>query len=470
MTTATFDPAKVRYAQRDILVRSGLDLSPEFEYALWPTSERPKEKGVSGGVQAGKSTEGGAEVYIELPLIDLDAALLDPWRYWYIMPSYQTPKTELEYLITWCRSFYGWDSIKDHMPEGASAQLDIFNGRVIVETRTSREPEAIAARALRGAVVCEAGQQPASVRTAALERTLTHHAWVTYTGTLEDDEAKPRFAWFDTLLTRWRENPAEGVAVSLPTWANRTKFPGGRADPYIIDREQRLDTHTFNRRIAGIPSGVQYPVYGEVMRGDWNYAEAEKAAYVLRHGAGGYDYGTTPGHPSTLVVVQVTQEDIAVVRDAWSDFGGDTRRNDLQRQTFSHDYGVPASRWGFDPMLKESADRLGAQAMEESNNRRLARVGKVRARLLDGRLLFDLSTPMVVKVFEQMKRVHYQKRTSPTKGEYYEYHRADDDLVAALENAVTVIDGGPTPLPTSYTAPGALRRANAGARMEVWLP
>jgi len=94
----------------------------------------------------------------------------------------------------------------------------------------------------------------------------------------------------------------------------------------------------------------------------------------------------------------------------------------------------------------------------------------LRARLLDGRLLFDLSKPTVVKVFEQMKRVHYQKRTSPTKGEYYEYHRADDDLVAALENAVTVIDGGPSPLPTSYTAPGALRRANAGARMEVWLP
>lgn len=162
---------------------------------------------------------------------------------------------------------------------------------------------------------------------------------------------------------------------------------------------------------------------------------------------GGYDYGTSPGHPSTLVVVQVTTDDIAVVRDAWEDYGGDVTRNELERKRLSHEYGIPLTRWGFDPMLKESADRAGATAMEESNSRRLARVGKVIARHNSGRLLYDLSKPMVRKVFEQAKRVHYQKRTSPTKGEYYEYHRADDDLVAALEDAIGVLDGGISAIP-----------------------
>ncbi len=449
MTALIYDPEDMRESQRDILVRSGVELSPEFEQALWPTDTRPLEKLVTGGVQAGKSTLGAAETYIDFPLIDFDAALADPWRYWYVMPTYETPKTELEYLIQWTRAFYGMAEsvIKVHMPAGAAAEIVLFNGRVIVETRSGQDPEKIAARALRGCVLCEAGQQSEGIRTAALERTVTLRGWNTYTGTLEDDEAKPRYAWYDQLAQRWRDDWSEGVAVSLPTWANRAKFPLGQADEYIQDRRSRLDEHTFNRRFAGIPSGVQYPVYGELLRGDWAYPDAAKATYILRHGAGGYDYGTTPGHPSTLVVVQVTGDDIAIVRDAWEDFHGDAKRNELERQRLSHEYGVPLSRWGFDPMLKESADRSGATAMEADNNRRLARVGKVRARLIDGRLLFDLSNPMVVRVFEQMRRVHYQKRSSPTKGEYYEYHRSDDDLAAALEDAVTVIDDGGVILP-----------------------
>lgn len=440
MTTLAYDPVQVRIVQRDFLIKSGVELSPEFEHALWPTLERPKEKLVTGGVQAGKSTLGAAEVYCELPIIDLDAAKEDPWRYWYIMPSYVTPKTELEYIITWCRSFYGSDSIKDHMPEGSSAQLDIFNGRVLIETRSSQDPETIAARALRGVVVCEAGQQPAAIRTAALERTITYRGWCVYSGTLEDDEAKPRYAWYDQTAQRWRENPEEGIAVSLPTWANIAKFPLGRAEPYIIDREARLDEHTFKRRFAGIPSGVQFPVYGELLTGDWDYPNADGVTYVLRHGAGGYDFGTTPGHPSTLVVVTVTPDDIAVVRDAWESYAGDAKLNNLQREAIGHQYGVPNSRWGFDPMLRESANLQGATAMDKSNELRLVRVSKVKARHNSGRLLYDLSKPMVRKVFHQMQRIHYQKRTSPTKGEYYEYHRADDDLAAGLENAITVID------------------------------
>ena len=94
-------------------------------------------------------------------------------------------------------------------------------------------------------------------------------------------------------------------------------------------------------------------------------------------------------------------------------------------------------------MLKQSADLVGATAMEEANSRRLPRVSNVKARHNDGRLLYNLENPMVRRLFEQGKRIHYQKRTSPAKGEYYEYHRDDDDLIAALENAITVIDRAP---------------------------
>ena len=94
-------------------------------------------------------------------------------------------------------------------------------------------------------------------------------------------------------------------------------------------------------------------------------------------------------------------------------------------------------------MLKAEARLVGATAMEEANSRRLPRVSNVKARHNDGRLLYNLDNPMVRRLFEQGKRVHYQKRSSPTKGEYSEYHRDDDDLIAALENAITVIDRAP---------------------------
>ena len=53
---------------------------------------------------------------------------------------------------------------------------------------------------------------------------------------------------------------------------------------------------------------------------------------------------------------------------------------------------------------------------------------------------------------EQMQRVHYQKKTSPDKGEYYEYHRSDDDLAAAVEMAIEVIDGKASASAQSYYA------------------
>lgn len=453
--TAVYDPEDVRTSQRFILERSGVDLSPEFEHALWPTPERPKEKIVTGGVQAGKSTSGAAETYIELPLIDLDAAKVEPYRYWYIVPSYKTPKTELEYLRDWCRSFYGTDSIRDHMPDADSAVLEILGGRVIVETRTSQNPEAIAARAVNGVVVVEAGSQPEVVRRAALERVLTRRGWVVYTGTLEDDDVKVRYAWYDQLAQKWRQDWSEGVAVSLPTWANLAKYPGGRSDPAILDMEARMIDFEFLRRIAGEPAGVQWPVYGETQKGDWDSKQLGDVSFILPHGAGGYDYGETNKHPSVQVVVGVTNQDIAVVRDAIWDYSADPQHLDLQRKMLSHDYGVPLSRWGFDPMLTHSAKLVGAAPMEEAQRARKERVARVRGRF-NGRLYFDLSKEGVRRGFEQMKRIHWIVRDTP-QGQTREYHRADDDFAAALENAVTVIDTQ-IEMPTSVARPDYGRR------------
>ena len=119
----------------------------------------------------------------------------------------------------------------------------------------------------------------------------------------------------------------------------------------------------------------------------------------------------------------------------------------------SQRWNIPKSRWGFDPMLKQSAQLLGVQAVATGKGARQRRVGLVETRLKERRLLFDMDIlpgdtqdererkARVRRLYEQMMRVHYIKKEVPGEGEVYVYNRSDDDGAAGLEDAIEVIDG-----------------------------
>ena len=64
----------------------------------------------------------------------------------------------------------------------------------------------------------------------------------------------------------------------------------------------------------------------------------------------------------------------------------------------------------------------------------------IEGRIGTRKIWFNLDGPGVKEALNQMGRVHYVKKFSPEKGEYFEYHRSDDDLAATVENIVWVVD------------------------------
>ena len=355
------------------------------------------------------------------------------------MPAYNAAAKELEYLHDWAVARGVCDTY--HISDNDASRLVLMGGRVVIETRSGQHPERIAAEAVDGIVVVEAGQMPESIRTQCQGRVMTRRGWITYSGTIEDDEAKPRWAWFGQLAEEWAASPnEEHAAFALPSWANVSAFPDGRADAEIAHLWEVLGEHAFNRRIAGRPSGVEFGVYPAMEhRGyadKWGFPPA--TTWLSSLGAGGHDYGETYGHLTTLAVLTVSDRDEVWVREVRWNQSGDTRWIEQNRRDLSAKYGVSLYRWGFDPMQREAAEQAGA----EVSTSRSRKVGLVEARLSTGRLFFDLEGPGVREAVEQMRRVHYVKREVPGMGFRYEYARVDDDMAAAVENAVAVIDGG----------------------------
>ena len=416
-----------------------LELSPEFMECLLP---RPREKLITGGPQGGKSTNGAADVYIDWWPLDASRRHL----YWVIVPSYKSPRKEMEYLRDWAASAGVLG--ETHFPTNDSASISCFGGLVRVETKTGQDPEGISGEPCDGILVVEAGQQPEIVREKVHDRLTTYRGWATYTGTIERDDIKPMWAWYARLAEEWRgDRNDEHGAWSLPTWANLRMFPGGRSDPEMLRLEAMYDPMAFQRKYAAQVTGVPNPVYPQLaMRGYLVPIPPGHDNWIWSKGAGGEDYGSELGHPSALSVITVNDLGEAWVRESWKGQTGDTRAIDFRRLEMGAVYNIRPERWGLDPMLKAHADYLGVEAVASGAGSRLARAGLVHGLLNNVRtgmglkLFFDLNGPGVPGAYAEMARVHYVKRLVAGRGEVYDYSRTDDDMTATIENAVELLE------------------------------
>ena len=292
MTLLSLSPTAA--GQAEWLEAVGVILTPSFSEALFAES---REKIVTGGWQSGKSTEAAAEIWRRLPFHEPHRK--EPYIYWIVGPTYQGAHREFDYLFDWAASL---DMVvgRPLLAEDGMRRLVLLGGTVI-ETRSSQHPERLASDAIDGAVVVEAGQQPESTRMALQGRIMARRGWLTYTGTLEDDEAHERWAWYGELAELWHSPGQEGTCFALPSWANPVAYPDGESDPEIGRLRRVLDPHTFSRRIAAIPTGVENPMYPALRYK--SLLVPMRTDYEWRRAGGGSDYGTTPGHESALVVV-----------------------------------------------------------------------------------------------------------------------------------------------------------------------
>lgn len=412
----------------------GILLSPEFREAL---DGAAREKVVTGGWRAGKSMEAAAEIWGDPPFWSPAA----PALYWIVGPTYQAAHKEFDYLVQWAQALGLVQSVA--APEDGIRSLRLITNTV-VETRSGQHPERIASDACQGIVVVEAGQQPESIRYACLGRVLETGGWITYTGTIEDDEGHPRWAWYAKAAEEWAAAPSsEHASYRLPSWANVSVFPAGRTDPKIVAVEAEFDSYTFARRIAAVATGVAHPVYPQLLYGRNRLVTRAETSWY--DGAGGQDYGTTIGHESSLCAVtvdKVTLDQVANidmmnviwVRESWAELGGDVHVMNAKRGEMRVKYR--ATRWGVDPNERATASAWDATAVAAGAGTRGARQGRVRSLLNEGRLLFDLAGPGVPELYAEMKRVHYKVADD---GQLV-YVRIADNRTAALENAIEVLE------------------------------
>lgn len=461
-------PAEMReIAGRDLLGSLGIDISPEFAASLFAAT---KEKLVTGGWQAGKSVRDAAEVILDSPLWFASSRR---WLYWAILPSYETPHKEFDYLLEWAAR-KGWLSGYS-IRKGGPCTMSMLYGRIVVETRTGQNPEGIAGEPLDGILIVEAGQQQEAVHKAALGRTMTHDGWINQSGTLEDDEGHPRWSHYATTAEKWANNPPGSLARSfrLPSWANRTVYTLGEHDPKIEYLRDELDPFTFDRQVAAIPSGVQNPVYpqlqyrrderlrplpytfclgchGSGSRNGRPCPTCNGAGHILAFtfvgGAGGIDYGDI--HPAAVTAVSITNHKPyphVWVRASRLIPGGDAQEIIDAKAQFTMQF--LAGNWGVDPLQKWAAKLSGAdtEAVSMGNGSRQGRFGLVRALLNGWRLYFDLDGEGVLSLYEEMLRVHYAKQAN---GELVPW-RVADDQTASLEDAVEVLAMMGFPIPAN---------------------
>lgn len=495
---------------REALADIGIDSSPEFDAPLF-AYPLPHETAVSGGQQAGKSTFEAARIHVEKwtevprdPWHTYDGRPPRPWRYWGVMPTYKSAHTELDYLARWAQTDGTLDFYK--APEGSACFLSMMNGRVVVETRTSREPADIAGQPCDGVFLGEAGQQPETSRIAAIGRTSATGGWVEYVGTQEDDENSPRWLWFGEYVTAWLKNGpgASQRAYTLPTWANRGEFPLGEFDPKIDRLRDAYDEYTFDKRVRGIPGGARdkvYPQltsihreerpymkampwtvcvacagrgekngavcmtcrpYGSVKRFDGSWVSCGRLLpWRWLDGAGGFDFGDV--HLTALVIVKVNDRGEAWVVECVVIKDGDMDAVKAERERLRDKWQV--YRWGADPNLRIFANQNKGDtiAVSGSGGSRGARIGAVRGLMNSGSLFYDLEGEGVPALYLEQSRVRYFKNA---QGQL-ELWRVDDDRTAALEDAIEVLYGTDRPLEVNPGAMKARELMEAGAVLIV---
>lgn len=460
----------------------GIDLRGKaFNKALF---SRHIETFIIGGVRGGKTTCGDAKIKEDS---NWHAFMGDTKErlYWVVAAQFELCHQEMEYFHRWASSDGGCRVVKwSHPDEGQWTliydQLTTagFLMRVTIETKSGERDEGLSSVAPDGILVAEAGQCPPNVRSRVLERASEKGAFVVYQGTLEDDEAKPRYAWYVEEAQSALDEPTTSIgAYSLPSWENHfiygscekqlaanplyaewcpdTNHGESHSElnhPVMRRLMEILPRDEFRRRYGGEPVGLQFAVYRNL---DETLLLPAPRDERWIGAVGGLDYGTV--HPSALVACTIQYDPfdatapreapkgIIWVREVWFNDTQDPGdpyllENNLHR--LSMKYNI--RQWGVDPNERFIAkNNVLLDNVAGNAGSREYRMELTKTRLRMGKLKFDESGPGVKQLLEEMKHVHRYKAKN---GELV-LKRDMDDRTAALEDAVEKSDG------LRYTAP-----------------
>ena len=394
---------------------------------------------VTGGYRAGKTTRAAFRAMIEA--LNPNASLI-----WIIGPEYALAQEEFRMIVEWATSLNLIDNnFRIRMPQSGQRALKLRSGCVI-QTKSSKHPETLAAVACDGIVMTEPGQMSEEVYQTVLGRLTEKNGWLFMCGTLEDDTNKQRWAWYEDLAVQWMRQgeTKEHAAFSLPTWYNLTIYPKGYNDPKLVAvRESGISMYRWQRMYGGIPEGKENPVFPLLYEPGIQeelFWEMNDGAEYTNVGAIGLDFGRTFEHPSAIAVVQQDSYGRYWVRDGWTGYKATPEEIVSIVKAKQDQYGI--YQGCVDPQQGFIGDMLGFQVAiggSGGGGQPTEMRFTLANSLLEQRALyFEPGNENVQRIWDSMK-LCYKKRNSSGKKVYD--RPEGDDQAQALMYAIELLRG-----------------------------
>ena len=287
--------------KRLIFDRIGYEPTPE--QAVIHFDEHRLREAV-GGWRSGKSKMSSAELVAQHHLGDL---------FWLIGADYELCRPEFGYLVEYFQKLEVIRNLVFPTRDQCILTLEpVADHIIIIETKSAKYPERIAAKAPDGIILCEAAQLPKEIFDISLGRLVEKDGWLFMSGTLETS-----LDWYaDKYKDYQLENPEDGKSFSLPSWSNTYVFPQGRDDPKIKKVEASVSPDLFSERYGGKPvrpKGLVLPEYKTSLHVGHFPVDPEAPIEI----------GVDPGyHPSAyaVVVLQFIGDDIFVVDEIYHQY------------------------------------------------------------------------------------------------------------------------------------------------------
>ena len=165
--------------------------------------------------------------------------------YWLVGATYGETQREFRYLAEWFGALGILYEATKRVDPGRIVLVDDAR----IETKSAMDNRTLSKEAPDGIVGCEASQLDASTFARMRGRLTPTNGWLFLAGTFESS-----VGWYPQLYNAWRSGHADRQSFSLPSWTNRTLYPGGKDDPNLAALRAESTDDFYMERISGQPA------------------------------------------------------------------------------------------------------------------------------------------------------------------------------------------------------------------------
>ena len=235
---------------------------------------------VVGGEQGGKSMV--ASKYLLQRAFEVD----DDALFWLVAADYDRTRPEFDYLVEDFISLFGdkrVEATKIVNPGRIVVGGAREKKRIVIETKSAKDPRTLFGRSPHGVLICEASQIDVETYSRINTRVGASRGWVMMSGTYEHS-----LGWYPGLAKAWEIGTETAQSFKLPSPSNTHIYPGGVNDPEILRMKQDNSDQFFLERIMGEarpPAGLVFQEFRADMHiADVRYVRGEPVHLAIDPG------------------------------------------------------------------------------------------------------------------------------------------------------------------------------------------